>query len=201
MFPLGAVALPGSLVPLHIFEPRYRQLARDLQQGDGRFGIVLIERGSEVGGGEVRTSVGTRMRVTDAAEFEDGRWAIMAVGEDRIRVTTWLPDDPYPMALVETLPAGAPPSAESNAVAESAVRRALGLAVQLGYDVPPVDDVLVGEPTTRQWLLAGMTPCGPADRQRILAEDDAERRGDAIATAALDAAELFELQLHGKDPG
>jgi Lon protease-like protein len=201
MFPLGAVALPGSIVPLHIFEPRYRQLARDLQQGDGRFGIVLIERGSEVGGGEVRTTVGTRMRVTDAAEFEDGRWAIMAVGEDRIRVTTWLPDDPYPMALVETQPPGEPPSEQANAVAESAVRRALALAAELGYEVPPVDDVLVGEPRTRQWQLAGMTPCGPADRQRILDEDDAERRGDVIAAAALDAAELFELQLQRRNDG
>ena len=201
MFPLGAVALPGSLVPLHIFEPRYRQLAPTSSRATDGSASCLSSAEARLAEARCARRVGTRMRVTDAAEFQDGRWAIMAVGEDRIRVTTWLPDDPYPMALVETLPAGAPPSAESNAVAESAVRRALGLAVQLGYDVPPVDDVLVGEPTTRQWLLAGMTPCGPADRQRILAEDDAERRGDAIATAALDAAELFELQLHGKDPG
>ncbi len=195
MFPLGAVAFPGSVVPLRVFEPRYRQLARELSAGDGRFGIVLIERGSEVGGGEVRTVVGTRMRVTDAAEFEDGCWALMTVGEDRIRVTTWLPDDPYPMALVETPTPGAPPSQEANAAAEAAVRRALSLATQLGYDIPSVDDVLVGDPATRQWQLAGMTPCGPVDRQRILSEDDAERRADVIAAVALDAAEVFELRL------
>jgi hypothetical protein len=46
-----------------------------------------------------------------------------------------------------------------------------------------------------------MTPCGPADRQRILAEDDAERRGDVIAAVALDAAELFELQLRRRGDG
>jgi Lon protease-like protein len=201
MFPLGAVALPGSMVPLHIFEPRYRALARDLQLGDGRFGIVLIERGNEVGGGEVRTAVGTRMRVTEAAEFEDGRWALMAVGEERIRVTAWLPDDPYPMALVETPPEGEAPSDEANAMAESAVRRALHLAGELGYDIPALDDLLVAEPFTRQWQLAAMTPCGPVDRQRMLDEDSAERRAEVIAAAALDAAEMFELQIQRRQDG
>lgn len=200
MFPLGTVAFPGSMVPLHIFEPRYRQLAHDLHRGDGRFGIVLIERGNEVGGGDVRSAVGTRMRVTEAAQFDDGRWAIMAIGEERIRVTTWLPDDPYPVALVETPPEDEP-SAEAVALAESAVRRALALAAQLGYEAPNPDDFLVADPTTRQWQLAGMTPCGPVDRQRMLAEESAERRAEVIAAAALDAAEIFELQLRGREQG
>lgn len=201
MFPLGMVALPGSHVPLRIFEPRYRQLAHDLQRGDGRFGIVLIERGSEVGGGDVRTAIGTRMRVTEAREFDDGQWAVVAVGEERIRVVTWLPDDPYPLALVETPPPGPPPSAEANAIAETAVRKALGLAQRLGYEIPPLDDYLVGDPTTRQWQLAGMTPCGPVDRQQILAADDAEHRGEIIAAVALDTAEIFELQLQRREDG
>ena len=200
MFPLGGVAFPGSVVPLRIFEPRYRQLATDLQRGDGRFGIVLIERGSEVGGGEVRTGVGTRMRVSEAQQFDNGEWAIVAVGEERIRVVTWLPDDPYPLALVETPPSDEP-STEANAMAESAVRRALDLAAQLGYDIPPVDDVLVGDPATRQWQLAGLTPAGAVDRQRILAADTAERRAEVIATIALDAAEIFALQLQRREDG
>jgi Lon protease-like protein len=199
MFPLGNVAFPGSVVPLHIFEPRYRQLAHDLRRGDGRFGIVLIERGSEVGGGDVRTQIGTRMRVAEATQFEDGRWALLAVGEERVRVVTWLPDDPYPLALVETPPLGPPPSLEANAMAESAVRRALSLAADIGYEIPSVDDVLVAEPVQRQWQLAGMTPAGPADRQRILAEDDAERRAEVIAAVALDAAEMFALQLERRE--
>jgi Lon protease-like protein len=201
MFPLGSVAFPGSVVPLHIFEPRYRQLALDLRRGDGRFGIVLIERGSEVGGGEVRTTVGTRMRVSEASQFDDGRWALIAVGEERVRVVTWLPDDPYPLALVETPPPGEPPSLEANAITEAAVRRALGLAVQLGYEIPSLDDVLVAEPAQRQWQLASMTPAGAVDRQRILAEDSAERRADLIAAVALDAAEIFTLQLVRREDG
>ena len=195
MFPLGLVALPGGSVPLHIFEPRYRQMAHDLQRGDGRFGIVLIERGSEVGGGEVRSGIGTRMRVVEAEEFDDGRWAILAVGEEPIRVHTWLPDDPYPLALVETIPPGEDPSADDLAIAEQAVRRAHSLAVELGYDVPNLDDILVGEPVRRLWQLGLATPCGPADRQRILAAETVTSRANEIAAAALDAAQLFAHQL------
>ena len=194
MFPLGTVALPGSVVPLHVFEPRYRRLVQDLRRGDGRFGIVLIERGSEVGGGDTRTRIGTRMRLSESQEFPDGRYALVAVGEERIRVETWLPDDPYPMALVETLLDDEPPSEEAVAIAERSVRQAHSLASELGYEVPSLDDFLIGEPTQRLWQLARMTPCGPVDRQRILEAATAEARADAVAAAALDAVELFALR-------
>ncbi len=194
MFPLGSVAMPGSVVPLHVFEPRYRQLIQDLQHGDRRFGIVLIERGSEVGGGDVRSVVGTKMRLSEVQEYPDGRYEVLSVGEERIRVETWLPDDPYPMALVETLVDDAAPSSEAVAMAERSVREAHVLAVELGYEVPSLDDFLIAEPTVRLWQLARMTPCGPADRQRILEADTAEARADAIAAAALDAVEMFNLK-------
>ncbi|MDP1792717.1 MAG: LON peptidase substrate-binding domain-containing protein [Acidimicrobiales bacterium] len=194
MFPLGTVAVPGSVVPLHVFEPRYRQLVEDLETSDRRFGIVLIERGSEVGGGDVRASVGTRMRLAESQLFPDGRYAIVAVGEERVRIETWLPDDPYPLALVETLVDDAEPSSEAVEVAERSVRRAHALAQELGYEVPSLDDFLVGDPIQRLWQLARMTPCGPVDRQRILAAESVEARADAVAAAALDAAEMFALR-------
>ena len=194
MFPLGTVALPGSVVPLHVFEPRYRQLVEDLQRSERRFGIVLIERGSEVGGGDVRSAIGTRMRLAEVQEYPDGRYAIVAVGEERIRVDAWLPDDPYPMALVETLDDGDAPSSEAVEVAERSVRQAHALAGELGYEVPSLDDFLVGDPASRLWQLARMTPCGPVDRQRILEAPSAEARADAVAAAALDAVELFSLR-------
>src|SRR5215207_2079835 len=101
MFPLGSVLLPSVFLPLHLFEPRYRQLIRDCMAGSQEFGVVLIERGSEVGGGDVRADVGTVARVLEARELDDGRWAVGAVGTRRIRVVEWLDDDPYPRAEVE----------------------------------------------------------------------------------------------------
>src|SRR5215207_8972442 len=100
MFPLGSVLLPSTLLSLHVFEDRYRALARHCMAGDRRLGVVLIERGSDVGGGDVRFDVGTRAVIADAVELDDGRWILILVGEERVRVVRWLPDDPYPQAEV-----------------------------------------------------------------------------------------------------
>lgn len=101
MFPLGTVLFPGESIPLHIFEERYRQLTADCLAADGRFGIVLIERGSEVGGGETRVDSGTLVEITGARETPDGRWALLVTGVQRIKVARWLADDPYPLAEIE----------------------------------------------------------------------------------------------------
>ncbi len=106
MFPLGSVLLPGGLLPLHVFEPRYRQLVIDClaDAGDPEFGVTMIERGSEVGGGDERTDVGVVARMVQVNALEDGRYAVVAVGTRRIRVNAWLPDDPYPLADVDDWP-------------------------------------------------------------------------------------------------
>ncbi|HKA85142.1 MAG TPA: LON peptidase substrate-binding domain-containing protein, partial [Acidimicrobiales bacterium] len=101
MFPLGTVLVPGMVLPLHVFEPRYRRMVNDSRtHHDSTFGVVLIERGSEVGGGDVRTDVGTLARILRAEELPDGRWILGALGIHRIRVDRWLPDDPYPRAEI-----------------------------------------------------------------------------------------------------
>ena len=93
----------------------------------------------EVGGGDTRFGVGTVARIREAAELADGRWALVCAGTRRLTVRAWLPDDPYPLALVEDRPDGAlsPATAEHLAVAEGAVRRALALAGELGEAVAP----------------------------------------------------------------
>src|SRR3954469_4555233 len=93
MFPLGIVLFPHAVLPLHVFEPRYRAMTRAVLAGDQEFGVVLIERGSEVGGGDVRFRVGTIAHVVQASELSDGRFALAVVGVSRFRVEQWLPDD------------------------------------------------------------------------------------------------------------
>src|SRR5436305_2067376 len=109
MFPLGMVLLPTGVLPLHVFEPRYRELVRVCLDGGREFAVVLIERGSEVGGGDVRVDVGTRARITDARELPDGRWYLLTVGTARLVVRRWLPDEPYPRAEVDDLDDDSPP--------------------------------------------------------------------------------------------
>src|SRR6188768_1358294 len=104
MFPLGTALLPGAVLPLHVFEPRYRQMVHDILSEDvdaPEFGVVMIERGREVGGGDTRTGVGTVARVVDMRALADGRYALVAVGAERLRVNAWLPDDPYPLADID----------------------------------------------------------------------------------------------------
>src|SRR4051812_9365869 len=78
MFPLGTVLLPGAVLPLHVFEPRYRALVEVCVAGDREFGVVLIERGNEVGGGDTRTSAGCVARIAEVRELPDGRYLLVA---------------------------------------------------------------------------------------------------------------------------
>jgi hypothetical protein len=138
MFPLGAVLVPSAGLPLHVFEPRYRALVRDCLAGDHEFGVVLIERGSEVGGEDVRTLVGTVARIVQSRELPDGRWAIAAVGVRRVRVMAWLPDAPYPLAEVADWPDPEPSPTHADALTEWRTgrhERSVPMAVALGLVV------------------------------------------------------------------
>ena len=102
MFPLEQAVLPSAMLTLHIFEERYRALARHVMALDEpEFGITMIERGREVGGDDQRSNLGVVARVVQAEEFPDGRWGIAVTATRRIRVERWLPDDPYPRTLVD----------------------------------------------------------------------------------------------------
>ncbi len=139
MFPLSTVLFPGAGLPLHVFEERYRVLMGHCLDGDGEFGVVLISRGSEVGGGDQRVGIGTVARIANVAELEDGRLLVVATGVRRVRVEDWLPDDPYPQAVVEDLPdlSGADGDTDAGALdaAEASLRRLRSLLSELG-DVP-----------------------------------------------------------------
>lgn len=199
MFPLGTVLFPHALLPLHIFEERYRALARDVLRTGQEFGVVLIERGSEVGGGDLRFGVGTVARVTEAREFDDGRWAVLAVGGRRIRITAWLPDDPYPLALVEDLPETDLDDRSVLVVDDAvrAVRRALSLQAELGEGPAPGALELDDAPDVAAYQLAAMAPLGPVDRQRLLETDDAGERLRLLVALASEAGDLLAFRLSG----
>ena len=178
MFPLGSVLFPTMFLPLHIFEPRYRELARRCLDGDREFGVVLIERGSEVGGDDVRTSVGTVARIIEAAELEDGRWVIGSVGTRRIKVNEWLPDDPYPRADVEDwddVPAGGDAAAQYQRVVAD-LRRVLALKAELAEPAVTATIELSEDPGLGSFQAAAVAPLGPADQQRLLLAEGPDER-------------------------
>ena len=200
MFPLGMVLLPTMVVPIHVFEPRYRQMTKDCLDGDREFGVVLIERGSEVGGGDVRTDAGTAARIIEAQEFPDGRWGLVAGGIRRIQVGRWLEDDPYPRAEVQDWPDSGLGNDGSHitaglAPAMAAWRRVLALQSELGAPGPPANFEVSDDPSTAVWQLAALSPMGPLDRQRLLTADNTAQRLDLLAELLADAEELIRARI------
>ena len=104
MFPLQSAMLPGESLPLRVFEPRYGALVRDcLATDDPAFGVVLIARGREVGGGDERHSVGALARIVTSADHGSGNvWSLLELiaGAREIRLRSRseilgdLPDEP-----------------------------------------------------------------------------------------------------------
>ena len=160
MFPLGSVLFPGAVLPLQVFEPRYHQLLDDISRADNRFGVVLIRRGFEVGGNEV----------VRKGQAEEQVVLIAAIGRERIKVTRWLDDDPYPIAEVDSLDDGpaTDPAQEAIAAAAAARRRLLALAIEMGADAQPFDLSLSSDPNRAAWALCAAAPIGAFDQQRLL---------------------------------
>jgi Lon protease-like protein len=203
MFPLGTVLMPSMVLPLHVFEPRYRQLVQDCLAARREFGVVLIERGSEVGGGDVRTDVGTVARIVEAHEMPDGRWAIGAVGAGRIRIERWLEDDPYPRAEVEPWEdddgASTDPELADRTVA--ALRRVLALAAELGDRVADATRDLSDDLVLRSFQVAALSPLGPLDRQALLGTPTTAGRYERLIELLADEESVLLSRMRLQDDG
>ena len=122
LFPLGTVLYPGLLLPLHVFEERYRVLVRDLIDGPEsarRFGVVAIRSGREVGADGIRAlhPVGCVARLRQVEAYDDGRYDIVATGAERFRLGRLETSRPYLQAEVDWLPESA--GAEAPVLARS----------------------------------------------------------------------------------
>jgi uncharacterized protein len=200
MFPLQSVLFPSAVLPLHVFEPRYRELTRHALDGDREFGVTLIERGSEVGGGDARFAIGTRAHIVEAAELPDGRWALVAVGVRRISVVRWLPDAPFPQAEVDDLaePAPGPDVDALRAEAERWLRRALALRAELGYPAAPATVELADDPVTAAFQIGALAPMGPADAQRVLQVANTDDRLRLLAQLLEEETDVLEQRASGR---
>ena len=201
MFPLGTVLFPHMILPLHVFEERYRVLTRHCLDGEREFGVVLIERGSEVGGGDERFSVGTIARIMDAAELPDDRWVLVTTGTRRIIVERWLPDSPHPWAEVNEL-AEPPATARTKALrdeVEVLLRRVLALMVELGdlsaRSLVPLDE----DPAVASYQAAALAPVTPLDAQLLLELDSHDERFERLLLALAEQSVLLRYRL-GNDP-
>ena len=205
MFPLQSALLPDEDLPMQIFEPRYTALVRDcMRDDDPRFGVVLISQGREVGGGEVRCDVGTVARITDCVDLAgSGRFVLRCRTGERIRVCDWLPDDPYPRALVQAWPdePGGPVTVDQLEELEDRVMALFERIAAAGHISLPEREVVLGtaadivDPGARLYALAARVPIGPADRYLVLAAASAAERLAALSEAVDSVAAVIEFQL------
>jgi hypothetical protein len=203
MFPLEVAMLPGEQLPLRIFEPRYSAMITDCLASDRAFGVVLIAAGREVGGGDARNDVGALARIVDVAEQGGGRYRLRAEVAERLRVTEWLSDEPYPRADVAPWPdePGTPVTGSAIVDVEDAVLEVFSRVAEVKQQELPSREELLGsvEPGQdageRLYALAARLPIGQADRYAVLAAPSASARLAVLAEAVETLRAMVEFQL------
>ena len=181
LFPLGTVLYPGLVLPLHIFEERYRQLVRDLLAGPEprRFGVIAIREGRETGVTGVSSlhEVGCTATVRQVEEHEDGRFDLITVGTDRFRLLRLSEGRPYLSAELEQLPEPAGDEAEAGLAAravQDAFRGYLDALVARGttrISVPELPD----EPVLLSYLVVSRVSRVRSAASRAAASGSASR--------------------------
>lgn len=172
LFPLNTVLFPGMVLPLHIFEERYRVMVRHCLTDKRPFGVLLIREGKEVGGSAVPYMVGTTARITEVDTLTDGCMNIETVGQHRFRVHRLRSGDtPYLQGEITWFPLTGGESAAAVVAAEAVrplvtdyvrlLARTAGLHVGLEH--------LPQDPTTLAFLTAIALQISGQDKQRLLA--------------------------------
>ncbi len=175
LFPLGSVLFPGMLLPLHIFEPRYRLMVQRSLQTDAPFGVVLIKSGMEVGGPAEPHRIGTTARIVGTTPLPGGRSFIIARGERRFEIDRVDPDrEPYLVGDVRYLEedAGTDPGVEALAdrVADAYgqyLTGILAMSAEAHTDLP-LGQLREGSPSDVSYRIAGGLGIDAAERQRLL---------------------------------
>ena len=179
MFPLGTVLYPGMVLPLNVFEPRYLKMVGYCLDHEYEFGVVLITRGQETGGGDERAKVATISRILDVASLPDGRCTLRTAGVRRVRVTSWYPDDPFPQAEVEDWPDdpyGATIRSVDPDLVVAKVTRLLQASGRLGRDNQDPVVELGRDAVAASYHAAALAPIDTHDQLRLLsAEGPADR--------------------------
>jgi Lon protease-like protein len=200
LFPLGTVLYPGLLLPLHVFEERYRQLVRDLLESKElmRFGVVAIREGRETGADGIKAlyQVGCTAMVRRVNEHDDGSFDLITVGERRFRLGRLDTSAPYLRAAVDFLAEDAGEEiAAGRAVREVreafvAYLEALSARGVSQADVPELPQ----DPVPLSYLVAASVVADLPDKQALLAAPDAVRRlGAERALLARETAMLRAL--------
>jgi uncharacterized protein len=182
LFPLGAVLYPGMLLPLHIFEERYRQLVRDLlaQPEPRQFGVIAIRKGRETGVDGVHSlyEIGCTAALRRVDQLEDGRFDLITVGTQRFKLLALDQTLPYLQGEIELLAEDAVDqvaAAPSVRAVQVAFRAYLDALTERGGATVRIED-LPTEPVLLSFVVAATMVIDLPERQGLLNEPDTVRR-------------------------
>ena len=197
IFPLDVVLFPGTLMPLHLFEPRYRQMLADVREGDRRFGIIaalpgVAERDLPAG------RMGCVAEVTEVEVMPDGRANIIVVGRERFVLNAFIEHDaPYHVATgtIVTDESGASPVALAVATDEVIANftRVVKAVRTLNDDTNPLPE-LPDDAAQVAWSVGAMIDLDLDSRYRLLAERSPAARLTQIDNVLKKAIPDLELQ-------
>jgi Lon protease-like protein len=197
IFPLGVVLFPGTRLPLHLFEPRYRQMLADVRASDGRFGIIaaipgVAERDLPAG------RIGCVAEVTDVEIMPDGRANIIVTGRERFALTAFVEHEaPYHVATGTIVldEAGASPVALAVAADDviASFKRVVQAVRTLNDDTDPLPD-LPEDAARVAWSVGAMIDLDLPSRYRLLAERSPAARLTQIDHVLRKALPDLELQ-------
>ncbi len=184
LFLLNTVLFPGMPLPLHIFEPRYRLMIQRCDALNQPFGVVLIERGAEVGGPATPHTVGTSAEIISLDKLPDGRMNIQTLGQKRFRIREIEQSEPFMVALVEDYPVqgqGDPVAEEEAKRLRPELRDYISMLIRASESGANFG-VLPSEAMPLAFYAASMVPFPNKDKQSILEAEtlfemlDLERR-------------------------
>src|SRR5688500_15108091 len=184
LFPLpNLVFFPSTRLPLHIFEPRYRQMVADALESDQRFGIVLLRPGWEphyYGRPPIHTH-GTIGRIEQAVPLDDGRYNILVHGDVRFRIVGEMPSEPYRKARVVPTPEVQVSVPEAYAQREwlADLSRQYITYLPEQSEVPEID--VVGLDALTNALIMSLN-LEVEEKQKLLETDDVIGRAEKIGT-------------------
>lgn len=192
LFPLHVVLFPGSQLPLHIFEPRYLEMVEHILDGDRRFGVVAIRRGSDTAIDAETFGVGTFAQIEQVQRTANGTMDVLVGGKARFALDVRLPDEGYPMGQVTPLPEDDGEDVERQMRdARAAMHRYVGAIARL-QDSDQVMPAIPLDPSAASHVLAAALQIDIPARQRLLEARDAAERLRMITEVAHHEALLLE---------
>jgi ATP-dependent Lon protease len=197
LFPLpNLVLFPHVLVPLHIFEERYKLMINTCIERDDVFGVVLLRSGAETESEDTIHRVGVTARIVQVERLDNGRMNVLTEGEDRFRIRRFMGQEPYWKGLVEVFQDNeSHPAIESLQEEVSQLyRKVAELGAKIDSSEAP-ETALPDSPTDLSYMISYILDIDPEAKQKLLEMTSAAERLRSLVPHLNESIEKLRQQL------